>query len=64
MLPGEYKFKTDKEEHIVATLGEMNIQLPKGEWKKIHKGKTAIFPAGVEFQLRIEETVSYVCFYQ
>jgi hypothetical protein len=64
MLPGEYKFSTEKVEHIVVTLGEMEILVPGGSWKKYSKGETAIIPAKVEFQLRIKETVAYVCFYK
>jgi len=64
MLPGEYKFTTEKEEHIVVTLGELQLQVPGGPWKKYSRGETAIVPAKVEFQLRIQETVAYVCFYK
>ena len=64
MLPGEYKFTTEKEEHIVVTLGELQLQVPGGPWKKYSRGETGIVPAKVEFQLRIQETVAYVCFYK
>ncbi len=64
MLPGEYKFTAEKEEHIVVTLGELQLQVPGGPWKKYARGETAIVPAKVEFQLRVQETVSYVCFYK
>jgi uncharacterized protein YaiE (UPF0345 family) len=64
MLPGEYKFTTEKEEHIVVTLGELQLQVPGGPWKKYARGETAIVPAKVEFQLRVQETVAYVCFYK
>jgi hypothetical protein len=64
MLPGEYKFTTEKEEQIVVTLGELQVQVPGGPWKKYARGETAVIPAKVEFQLRIQETVSYVCFYK
>jgi uncharacterized protein YaiE (UPF0345 family) len=64
MLPGEYKFSTEKEEHIVVTLGELQLQIPGGAWKKYARGETAVVPAKVEFQLRVQETVAYVCFYK
>lgn len=64
MLPGEYKFSTDKEEHIVITLGEAEIQVPGGSWKKYARGETAVVPAKAEFQLRVPETLAYVCFYK
>lgn len=64
MLPGEYNFKTDQEEHITVTLGAMTIRLPQKEWKKISKGEDIVVPAGVTFDLRIDQTVSYICFYR
>jgi len=64
MLPGQYNFKTDQEEHITVTLGELNIRLPRENWKKVSQGQTVIAPPGVGFDLRIEETVSYICFYR
>jgi purine/pyrimidine-nucleoside phosphorylase len=64
MLPGEYKFNTEKEEHIIVTLGEMEILVPGGSWKVYSQGKTAVIPPKVEFQLRIRETVAYVCLYK
>jgi len=64
MLPGQYKFTAEKEERIVVTLGTLNIQLPGKEWKKVSKGEAAVVPPGVEFQLFVEKTVSYICFYK
>ena len=64
MLAGEFTFSTEKEEHIIVTFGELEIQVPGRPWKKYSRGETAIVPAKVEFQLRIQETVSYVCFYK
>jgi uncharacterized protein YaiE (UPF0345 family) len=42
----------------------MEILVPGGSWKKYSQGETAVIPAKVEFQLRIKETVAYVCFYK
>lgn len=64
MLPGEYSFSTEKEENIFVTLGGLEIQVPGRPWKKFSRGETAVVPAKVEFQLRVQETVSYVCFYK
>jgi len=64
MLPGEYSFSTEKEEHIFVTLGDLEIQVPGRPWKKYSRGETAIVPAKVEFRLRVQETVSYVCLYK
>jgi len=64
MLPGRYNFSTDQEEHITVTLGELNIRLPKENWKKISRGEAVIVPPKVSFDLRIDETVSYICLYK
>jgi purine/pyrimidine-nucleoside phosphorylase len=64
MLPGQYRFKTDQEEHITLTVGELNIRLPSENWKKASQGETVIVPSGVGFDLRIDETLSYICFYK
>ncbi len=64
MLPGEYKFKTDQEEHITVTVGALNLRLPQKEWKKVSKGEGIVIPAGVSFDLRVDKTSSYICFYR
>lgn len=64
MLPGEYKFGTEKEEHIIVTLGDVELQVPGGPWKKYSQGEAAVIPPKVEFQLRVRETFSYVCLYK
>ena len=64
MLPGQYNFKTDQEEHITVTLGELNVCLPSENWKKVSRGQTVIVPPGVSFEVRIDEPVSYICLYK
>lgn len=64
MLSGEYKFTTEKEEHVVVTLGTLNIRWGNMDWKKVSKGETVVVPRNVTFQLQIEETVAYICFYK
>ena len=64
MLSGEYTFKTDSQETITMTVGNLNIKLPNANWKKVSKGETVVVPPGVEFGLNIEQTCSYVCFYK
>jgi len=64
ILPGQYKFSTEKVEHISVTLGALQIKVPGEEWKKISRGETAIVPRGVEFQLKADKTVAYLCFFK
>jgi uncharacterized protein YaiE (UPF0345 family) len=63
MLPGEYNFGTDQEETITVTIGNLKIKLPNSNWKKVAKGETVVIPAGVKFDLKMEKTCSYICFY-
>jgi len=63
MLPGQYTFHTDREEQITVTLGELHIHLPRENWKKVSRGESVIIPPKVSFDLRIDETVSYICLY-
>ena len=64
MLSGQYRFNTEQEEHITVTVGELNIRLPRENWKKVSQGEMVIVPPGVGFDLRIDETLSYICFYK
>ncbi len=64
MLPGEYVFNTDQEEHITITVGALNLRIPGKEWKKVSVRENIVVPAGISFELRIDETTSYVCFYR
>jgi uncharacterized protein YaiE (UPF0345 family) len=64
MLPGEYHFNTEKEERIEVTLGVLNIRWGNMEWKKVAKGETVVVPRNMSFQLNIEKTVAYICFYK
>jgi uncharacterized protein YaiE (UPF0345 family) len=64
MLPGEYNFGTDQEETITVTIGSLSIKLPNAGWKKVSKGETVVIPPKVKFDLKIERTCSYICFYK
>ena len=62
-LPGEYKIKTEEEEHISVTLGDFEIRLPKGGWKRIELGDKIVIPESTEFYLKVENVASYICTY-
>ncbi len=63
MLPGEYSFDTEKEEHITVTIGEFNIRPPGADWKKAKAGETVTIPADSAFDLKVEKPASYICMY-
>ncbi len=64
MLPGEYNFGTDQEETVTVTIGTLSIKLPNSSWKKVGKGETVVIPRGIKFDLKIEKTCAYICFYK
>ncbi len=64
MLPGEYSFDTEREEHITVTIGELHIRPPGADWKKAKPGESVVIPVNSTFDLRIGQTASYICMYR
>ena len=64
MLPGEYVFNTEKEEHITITVGGLKICPPGAQWKTVKMGDTIVIPPNSSFDLKVEQPVSYVCMYK
>ena len=64
MLPGEYSFDTEKEEHITVTVGGFEIRPPRAGWKKAKAGDTVVIPPNSKFDLKVEKPASYVCMYK
>jgi hypothetical protein len=64
MLPGEYSFDTEKEEHITVTVGGFEIRPPRAGWKKAKAGDTVVIPPNSTFDLKVEKPASYVCMYK
>ena len=63
VLPGEYSFGTEKEEHLTVILGEMSVRVPGENWKGIKTRETVVFPPRITFKVKTDEVVSYVCKY-
>jgi uncharacterized protein YaiE (UPF0345 family) len=63
MLPGEYAFKTDAKELMEILAGDLEIQLPGEDWKKIVGGQSFEVPANASFKLKIVEVTDYCCSY-
>ena len=64
MLPGEYSFDTEKEEHITVTIGGFEIRPPGANWKKAKTGDTVVIPANSKFDLKVKKPASYTCMYK
>jgi uncharacterized protein YaiE (UPF0345 family) len=64
MLPGDYSFNTEKEEHITITVGELRIRPPGTDWKTIQLGDTVVIPPNSTFDLKVEQPASYICMYK
>jgi uncharacterized protein YaiE (UPF0345 family) len=64
LLPGEYSFDTEKEEHLTVTVGEFEVRPPKSAWRIVKVGDTVVIPAQEKFDLKVGKPASYVCAYK
>ncbi|MDT8429659.1 MAG: pyrimidine/purine nucleoside phosphorylase [Pseudomonadales bacterium] len=64
MLPGEYRFSTDKKEIMEIQAGRVEILLP-GEvaWQTITAGEQFTVPAASAFDIRVLSVTDYCCSY-
>ena len=63
MLPGDYEFNTDAKELMEILSGDLEIQLPGENWKKIAGGESFEVPANSSFKLKIYKVTDYCCSY-
>ena len=63
MLPGDYEFSTDVKELMEILSGELEIQLPEEDWKKISGGDSFEVPANSTLKLKIYTVTDYCCSY-
>ncbi|MBS4023174.1 MAG: DUF1255 family protein [Dethiobacter sp.] len=64
ILPGEYTFPTDSEEHVTITLGKCQVKLLGLDWVMLNQGETIIAPPKVDLIFKVEDAVSYICLYK
>jgi uncharacterized protein YaiE (UPF0345 family) len=64
MLPGDYLFSTEKEEHITVTVGGFKICPPGADWKAVNMGDTIVIPPNSTFDVKVEQPASYICLYK
>ena len=64
MMPGEFKFTTEKHELMEILAGELNVMLPGSEdWEAIQGGESFEVPAQSIFKLKVKSVVDYCCSY-
>jgi uncharacterized protein YaiE (UPF0345 family) len=64
LMPGEYSFSTEKEEHITVTVGRFEMRPPGEDWRVVRVGDTIVIPANSGFDLRVKKPASYTCMYK
>ena len=64
MLPGEYTFGTDAQEHMEILAGEMDVLLPDATaWIHVCEGESFVVPEKASFDLKVLVPVDYCCSY-
>jgi len=63
MLPGEYTFGTNEAEIMEILSGDLEIKLPKEEWKTLNTPETFNVAANSSFDLKIKTVTDYCCSY-
>jgi uncharacterized protein YaiE (UPF0345 family) len=64
MAPGEYEFGTSKKELMKVVSGELIAKLPGStEYISYPAGTEFNVDANQKFQLKVEQTSAYLCFY-
>jgi len=63
MLPGDYEFNTDSKELMEILSGDLEIQLPGENWKKISGRESFEVPSNSSFKLKIHIVTDYCCSY-
>ena len=64
MMPGEYRFGTEKKEIMEILSGQVEILLPGEDlWRKIAGGDTFEVPADSAFDIKVMAVTDYCCSY-
>lgn len=64
MMPGEYRFGTEKKEIMEILSGEVEILLPGDDlWRKVSGGDTFEVPADSAFDIKVMSVTDYCCSY-
>lgn len=64
MMPGEYRFGTDKKEIMEIMAGQVEVLLPGEDlWRKIIGGDSFEVPANAAFDIKVLAVTDYCCSY-
>ena len=64
MMPGEYRFGTEKKEIMEILSGQVEILLPGEDlWRQISGGDTFEVPADSAFDIKVKSVTDYCCSY-
>ncbi len=64
MAPGEYEFGTCEDELMKVVSGELIVKLPGSEtFQSYPTGTEFKVAANQKFQLKVEQSTAYLCFY-
>tara|TARA_R110002072_G_scaffold269868_2_gene429457 strand:+ start:196487 stop:196801 length:315 start_codon:yes stop_codon:yes gene_type:complete len=64
MMPGEYRFGTDKKEIMEIMAGQVEVLLPGEDlWRKISGGDSFEVPADSAFDIKVLTVTDYCCSY-
>lgn len=64
MAPGEYEFGTSQKELMKVVSGELIVKLPgAAEYVNYPAGTEFNVDANQKFQLKVEQSSAYLCFY-
>ncbi len=63
MEPGEYDFSTGAKERMQIVSGEIDYQLPGGDWQSVTAPGEFHVPGNTKFKVRMKHQVAYVCWF-
>lgn len=64
MMPGEYRFGTEKKELMEILAGSVEVLLPgAGSWQKVDGGASFEVPANSAFDIKVLAVTDYCCSY-
>lgn len=61
MQPGEYTFNTADPELMEILAGELEVQLPGGDWQTVKGGEAFNVPGNVAFTMKVKTPSDYCC---
>jgi uncharacterized protein YaiE (UPF0345 family) len=64
ILPGQYEFGTDDQEHMEVLAGKIEALLPGAkDWAAFEAGQAFTIPAKSKFSVRVDIVADYCCSY-